>query len=225
MPNEALYTNIYLLQNFLPKLKRHLLPRVLQLLHNEGVRNHCSALPDDEKRLDLNSIVFKHDRMYRHNLFRVNYTMYDVRRSQDMVNGSTSQCNIIVLAEPCDCSDSSTSSHPFRYGRVLGVYHANIVYIGPGMVDYQPRRMEFLWVRWYVDTGKMRAGWEAKKLDRIRFLPVADDDAFGFVDPSDVLRGCQIIPAFARGLLHVDGKGLSSCARDSSDWVEYYVNR
>ena len=62
-------------------------------------------------------------------------------------------------------------------------------------------------------------------LDRIRFGPMAADDTFGFLDPSVVLRGCHIIPAFAKGKLHSDGKGMSLCARDSSDWSEYYVNR
>jgi len=138
------------------------------------------------------------------------------------VNPSTSHCNIMVVAEPGDNDEPLTSGHPFRYGRVLGVYHVNVVYVGPGMVDYQPHRMEFLWVRWYGKAGKIRTGWEAKKLDRIRFFPVTNDDGFGFVDPSDILRSCHIVPAFARGLLHSDGRGLSSCARDSSEWVEYF---
>jgi len=83
--------------------------------------------------------------------------------------------------------------------------------------------MEFIFVRWYESTGEVPAGWEAKKLDHLRFLPMADDGAFGFIDPSDIMRSCHIIPAFARGMLHCDGKGLSSCARDYADWAEYYV--
>jgi hypothetical protein len=92
------------------------------------------------------------------------------------------------------------------------------------MVNYQPIRMEFLWVRWYelMETGN---GWESRKLDRVRFPSVNEDDAFGFVDPLDVLRSCHIIPAFAWGKLRQDGMGLSRPARDSSDWVAYYVNR
>jgi hypothetical protein len=52
-----------------------------------------------------------------------------------------------------------------------------------------------------------------------------EDDTFGFLDPSDVLRSCHIIPAFAKGKLHADGKGLSALAHDSPDWTMYYVNR
>jgi hypothetical protein len=209
----------------LPKLKQHLLPHILsevQKRDGDSVdQNDALPTPSDG---DPNTIIFKSHRIYKHGILRVNYTTYDVRRSQDVVNASTSHHNIMVLADPGD-DDNSTTSYPFRYGRVLGVYHANVVYVGPGMRDYKPRRMEFLWVRWYRNMGVVKTGWQTRKLDRVRFLPVADDDAFGFIDPSDVLRSCHIIPAFAKGLLHVDGKGLSRCACDSSDWVEYYVNR
>jgi hypothetical protein len=130
----------------------------------------------------------------------------------------------MVLNGDGDGNDA-TLDHPFRYARVLGTYHVNVVYVGPGMLDYQPRRMEFLWVRWYQHSGVAPVCWNAQTLDRIHFAPMAADDAFGFVDPSIVLRSCHIIPAFATKMLHTDGKGMSFCARDSSDWAEYYVNR
>lgn len=209
-----------LAQNFLPKLKRHLLPRVLTALQSQTSSSQSSDPVGDQSAYDPNTVLFKHDRMYQHNLARFNYTSYDVRRSEDVVNASTPHHNIMVLSDESD----STTSHPFKYAQVLGIYHTNVVYVGPGMVDYQPRRMEFLWVRWYESTG-MRAGWRNHRLDRIRFPPMSTDDAFGFVDPTDVLRACHIIPAFAKGRLHVDGVGLSWCTQDSSDWVEYYVNR
>ncbi|KAG1775826.1 hypothetical protein EV702DRAFT_972611, partial [Suillus placidus] len=47
---------------------------------------------------------------------------------------------------------------------------------------------------------------------------------FGFVDPSDILRGCHIIPQFSQGLWHLDGKGVSNCAQDKLDWRCYYIN-
>lgn len=177
----------------------------------------------DLRDCDPNSVLFKHDRMYRHKLIRINYTTYDVQRGQDVVNSSTSHCNIMVLADHFD-DGPSTSNYKFKYARVLGVYHVNVVYVGHGMTDYQPRRMEFLWVRWYQDLG-LSSGWDAKKLDSVHFPPIDDAGSFGFVDPSDVLRACHIIPSFTRGQVHCDGKGLSLCARDSSDWRKYYVDR
>jgi hypothetical protein len=183
-----------------------------------------SDAPLDPSDIDPHSILFQKDRIYHHNIMRVNYTTYDVRRSQDAINPSTSHRNVMVLAASSN-DNNSESDHTFRYARVLGVYHANIVYVGPGMINYQPQRLEFLWVRWYQTIDTIRAGWDARRLDRIQFPSMVDDNTFGFIDPSDVLRSCHVIPAFSRGMLHPDGKGLSRCAQDSSDFVAYYVNR
>jgi hypothetical protein len=172
---------------------------------------------------DLNAVLFHHNRIYQHHLMRINYTTYDVRRGQDILNASTAHCNVMVLAD--SSHHDQTSSHPFRYARVLGVYHVNVVYASPGMLDYQPRKLEFLWVRWYQTVEMIRTGWGARKLDRLQFSRMNEDDTFGFLDPSDVLRSCHIIPAFAKGKLHADGKGLSALAHDSPDWTMYYVNR
>lgn len=202
----------------MPKLKLHLLPRILSTLRDEHPDNN--SIPRDAEDVDPDSLLFKHDRIYQHKFIRINYTTYDVRRSQDTVNASTSHHNIMVLAD-----SNSTLDEEFMYARVLGIYHANIIYVGAGSLDYQPRRMEFLWVRWYRKIESRRTGWDARKLDRVQFLPMSDDEAFGFINPSDVLRSSHLIPRFSRGRQHSDGKGLSRCARDSSDWREYYVMR
>ena len=49
--------------------------------------------------------------------------------------------------------------------------------------------------------------------------------SFGFVDPKDVLRGCHILPAFAKGKRHKDGIGISHCAKDGNDYNQYFVGR
>ncbi|KAL4078738.1 hypothetical protein V8B97DRAFT_1914540 [Scleroderma yunnanense] len=51
------------------------------------------------------------------------------------------------------------------------------------------------------------------------------DDAYGFVNPASVLRGCHLIPVFARGRMPPDGVPVSQNARDGTDWKHYYVNR
>jgi hypothetical protein len=121
--------------------------------------------------------------------------------------------------------DGSAPSHPFKYAQILGIYHINVVYIGPGMLDYQPRKLEFLWVRWYRTVNTTCVGYGGRALDRLQFVPWGAEDPFGFLDPSDVLRSCHIIPAFATGKRHADRKGLSFLAHDSTDWTAYYVNR
>jgi hypothetical protein len=49
-------------------------------------------------------------------------------------------------------------------------------------------------------------------------------DAFGFLDPLDVLWGCHVIPAFSSGQVHPDGKLFSKLAGDQNDWFVYCIN-
>lgn len=175
------------------------------------------------------SVLFKHDRIYQHKILRINYTTYDIRRAQDVINPDTSHCNLMVLnGTPKEDDADKDRGDLFLYAKVLAICHANIVYIGPGAVDYQPRRMNFLWVRWYDQIDSGLTGWSARKLDRVRFPSLSGsskDGSFGFVDPFVVLRACHIIPRFCKGKRYEDGKGMSFCGRDSSDWNEYYINR
>ena len=175
--------------------------------------------------VSADSILFNHDRIYQHSLIHVNYTTYDVWRSQDVLHTSTSHCDVMMLSAASSDNADTSPPHPYRYARVLGIYHANIVYVGPRMVDYQPQRFDFLWVRWYRVMEAVRTGWTARKLDRVKFPPLVGDDVFGFVNPSDVLRCCHMMPRFSQGRIHSNGKGLSLCARDSSDWAQYYIGK
>lgn len=151
---------------------------------------------------------------------RINFTTYDVRREQDIIHAGTSHCDVMVLN-----SNSSQSEHPFLYARVLGIYHANVIYPDADMADYRPHRLEFVWVRWYERDHSLSAGYTSKRLDRVHFPPMIHEDSFGFLDPDDILRACHIIPALSQGRLHTDGRGISHCAQDSQDWRAYHINR
>ena len=208
-------------------MKTHLLPRVKALVSLDNyplAERPLVAGTIDLPALDVADhakLILKQDRMYLHNVLRINYTMYDVRRKQDNVNPNTSHRDIMVLAENDDDSD-----HPFLYARVIGIFHVNVVYTGGTMVDYRPRKVEVLWVRWFEhDTNASVGNWSLSKLDRLRFPPMAREDAFGFLNPADVVRGCHIVPAFAAGKRYGDARGISPCAKDSKDWRSYYVNR
>jgi hypothetical protein len=127
-----------------------------------------------------------------------------------------------------DITHSENDKDPedwFRYAQVLGIYHANIIYVGPGMLDYEPRRMEFLWVRWYERDASFRSGWPAQTLDRLQFPPIFDDSSFGFLSPDEVHRASHIMPAFSRGRLHPPLHGRSKAARNATEWTSYYVGR
>jgi hypothetical protein len=98
----------------------------------------------DNGETEYDKILFASDRMYCHWLARFNYTTYDIRRAQDVVNARTSYCNIMLLGN--QEGHSATSNHRFLYSRVLGLYHVNVVYIGSGMLNYVPQMLHFLWV-------------------------------------------------------------------------------
>ncbi|KAF7974005.1 hypothetical protein HWV62_13627 [Athelia sp. TMB] len=203
------------LKDFRPKLQEHLLSRILA--DDDGLNKETTQSSGGRNR-----IIFKRNRIYRHSLLRVNYTTYDVRRDQDTINGQSLRHNVMVL----NCSDNVPSPGvAYRYARVLGTYHANVILSGSRMVDYTGVRMDFLWVRWYEQVDSSKTGWKTQKLDRLRFPPMANQDSFGFLDPADVLHGCHIIPVFAKGKRHSSGKGMSFRAKDSDDWNEYYINR
>lgn len=174
--------------------------------------------PCDFDGMQIDQLFFQNDRMFRHNILRVNYTTYDIHRKQDTINPMTPHRDVMVIAD-----EEDSERHPFMYARVLGIYHVNVIYIGPGMVDYRPRRLEFLWVRWFELEAE--GDWSQSKLDIVAFPPMADGSSFGFLDPEDVVRGCHIIPRFSKGRRYVDARGLSRCARDSDDWKSYYINR
>lgn len=196
----------------------------MRILANVSVNQTVGIGPDEVTSASA-SVLFKHDRIYHHKVFRVNYTTYDARRAQDVINPDTSHCNIMVLNGTQN--DGNHEHDPFLYAKVLGICHANVVYLGPGSVDYQPRRMNFLWVRWYEQVDVGRTGWRARKLDRARFpsFTGSSGGSVGFLDPSSVMRASHLIPVFRQGKRYEDGKGISFCGRDSSDWKEYYINR
>ena len=89
----------------------------------------------------LNHVLFKGNKMYRHHLLRINYTTYDLQRESDSVNPHTDHRDIMLL------SNSDGKDHPFSYAWVLGIFHANVIYTRPGSKDFLSCRIEFLWVR------------------------------------------------------------------------------
>lgn len=159
--------------------------------------------------------------MYLHSIMQINYTTYDVHRGQDTINPNTNHCNVMVLA---DSNDSDAETHAFHYAYVLGIYHVNVIYTGSRMLDYHARRLEFVWVQWYNHLQPY-GSWSACTLDHLSFPPITADSAFGFIDLNDIVRSCHIIPAFHRSHRHGNKRGLSFSARNSSDWIMYYLNQ
>lgn len=228
----ALHADRIETQDFTPKLKRHLLPRIyaqllseakaskiedqdtphialLTSLVNSSIDNpDFSESPDAES--DANSVYFHSDRFYAHKVLHINYTSYDVRRETDVVNPKTSRRNIMCLrsVEADTPGDSSAQGqggeHRFIHAQVLGIFHANIVYRGRGSSDLRKRRFDFLFVRWFtfVDPDPVH-----RRLDRVTLSPLKDVDAVGFLDPADVLRASHIVPRYSLGPMYPESQG------------------
>ncbi|KIM63185.1 hypothetical protein SCLCIDRAFT_1174655 [Scleroderma citrinum Foug A] len=123
--------------DFVHKLKSHLLPHI-QMMHG------CSGRLDQDldvsrfkcdcslAHLDSN-VIFKGDRFYKHMIMRLNFTSYDMRHETEVLNSRSSNRNIMMLV-----SEDTPSDHAYCYARVLGIFHANIIYTGPRSIDYLP---------------------------------------------------------------------------------------
>lgn len=224
------------IQDFVPKLKQHLLGRMKSLLQREAQLEHLAVESTTRTTNDppptqtdsplsseeTNNLLFKDNTIFSHRILRLNYTTYDVRRAEDVIHARTPHCNVMGLVQRKDDDDIT---HPFWYARVVGIYHANMMYIGAGSRDYRYRRMEFLLVRWYECVDN-QAGWDSRRLDTLRFPVITSRRAFGFIDPADVLRGCHLIPKLAKGKVdYLEGDGMSKYAQDHQDWHLYYANR
>ena len=211
-------------------MKDHLFPRILALLKIDVHRFGETSLTETAR----NAVIIKDNRVFAHKLARFYHTTYDVRRSEDVINPRTSHCDIMLLSDlKSDAANSlsnTAAAHPFLYGRVIGIYHVNVIYIGPGMKGYEPMHFDFLHVRWFCfDETRTLPGlsstWESLRLDRLSFPPPTNEDAYGLLDPTLVLRGCHLIPAFSLGRNDSEKTGHIFTPRDVNDWNGYYVNR
>ena len=77
------------------------------------------------------SLKLINDRIYRHKVLRVNYTTYNVRREQDSLNPRT-HGDIMVL--------SVDDTHPYWYARIIGIFHAMVLQIGPKSKSQEPKK-------------------------------------------------------------------------------------
>ncbi|TEB04000.1 hypothetical protein FA13DRAFT_1654889, partial [Coprinellus micaceus] len=226
--SDSAYTPESSSETFLSSLREDLLPRVVQnvmakqkeLAEQEGFS--CEPYPAES--YEPSAIVFKDRRIYAHRIIRIKYTTYDVRRHEDVVHVDSDVCNVML---PNQAFLKDPKAPPYKYGRVLGIYHAHVSYTGeiaPGGVRYlKPMKIEFLLVRWYDHIPSDEGAQVA--MDRLRLPAITSPDATQFIDPSTVLRAAHVIPRFSLGPEYGEGRGISEMGRDSSDWKEYFVNR
>ncbi|KAI0737276.1 hypothetical protein C8Q80DRAFT_1125441 [Daedaleopsis nitida] len=203
------------LKDFQLNLQNHALGRLSERF-SEDLRTAASQQElqnftfEDRSRL----IVYR-DQLYPHQMLRLNYTTYDLRRSQDI--------------QPPEMAQRVQSTH----FSMLGSFHINVRLSDSAMVNFE--RMDILFVRWFCVDHSKPGGFKAKRLHRVEFVPCDDDTepAFGFIDPSHVVRASHILPAFASGRtadllppsLARDIAGISNDAdKWHTDFCYHYIN-
>lgn len=147
----------------------------------------------------------------------VRYTTYDLRREYDTINPRTHP-DIMVL------SGETRPRHPYWYARVLGIYHMDVWLNIEGPI--QKHHIEVLYVRWMAPLTDHQSGMSYARLPKVAFVEDSDRDAFGFLDPGQVIRSAHLIPAFVshRGTTSLRyGKSFARQSGELDDWEAYYV--
>ncbi|KLO05634.1 hypothetical protein SCHPADRAFT_839152 [Schizopora paradoxa] len=202
------------LKNFYNRLRDHLLGRC-----------HGREFDGDEHQFsteERNDIRVEYDELREHTTMNVNYTTYDGRRNQDLFNPRT-RPDVMVLSR-----EEGPDAHPFWYAKIIKIFSLTFKYVPPGVAPWDaPRQsVHVLWVRWYGRDTNAAAGWKKRRLHTVGFVPGNDDAAFGFLDPSQIVRGVHLIPAFAYGRTK-EMLGESICRgvkEEHEDWKFLYVN-
>ena len=210
-----LFKSLPSLQNFIYKLRVHLLSRLL----GKGLNGDDPCLFTDEER---NSVRLINNTIFSVKQLSVNYTTYDVRRDCDTINTTTHP--YVMLRSP----EAGTNAHPYWYAQVLGIYHAGVSTTHPTALKHSAQHVEFLWVRWLGIEPGHRSGSKVARLPKVGFIEDVDEDAFGFLDPDLVIRGTHLIPDFNSGrtcdLMSYNGPTVARSPDEEDDWVNFYVN-
>ncbi|KAH9931348.1 uncharacterized protein B0H18DRAFT_1116505 [Fomitopsis serialis] len=191
-------------------------PALHSFVHDLRTHLHSRLLATDPSWPADAALILDRNCLFAHATARVNFTTYDLRRAQDIIHVGTDKCFVMVHTP----GSADGSLYPWTYAQVLGIYHANV--LRPGSTS--KLRMELLWVRWLERDQTWSSSANDFRLPRVSFLPSTSPDAFGFIDPADVLRASHLIPGFHYGRTF-SLLGPSLARNVAGDWRYYYVNR
>jgi hypothetical protein len=192
-------------------LKDHLLSRLLGLDYDGDEETITSKQRTSVRLLNLSSVI-------ESKLLHINYTTYDIRRAQDVIQ--TSRGGVIMTS-------SRDEAHPFWYAQIIRAFWVQVLFCPDG-ISHSMQNMDVLWVRWLGIDQDHRWGLRKAHLPKVGFVPDRPDHIpFGFLDPSLVIQGCHLIPAFSDGRtseLLQKGVSLARLPGEVDDWAAFYVN-
>ena len=134
------------------------------------------AFSDEER----DTITFISDRIYKHNVLRVNYMTYNLCCGQDSINICT---HPYIMTLGHEDEEGEMTWHPYWYAKVIGIFHVNVRCSG----HMETERMEFLWVHWFGRDLDHKGSFETCQLHRIGLTDSEDPTSYGFLNPDDVL--------------------------------------
>ncbi|KIO26288.1 hypothetical protein M407DRAFT_7887 [Tulasnella calospora MUT 4182] len=135
----------------------------------------------------------------------------------------------MLVADESDSQASTPRRRRFWYARVLGIFHC--VARDRFAEGSEWERIDFLWIRWMGADPDSRSGLNARRLERVGYVPDVDGPgAFGFIDPADVVRASHLVPAFHHGTRADLLSSSQSVAFDfngpeGEDYEFYYILR
>ena len=123
--------------------------------------------------------------------------------------------------------EDDPQAHPYWYARVLGIFHLRVLHLDPSVMNRSVQHMEVLWIQWFGLVPGHQFGSKMARLPKIGFVPDMDPLAFGFLDPSLVIRATHLIPAFNDG--HTAGLLAASPTvgrppGETDDWAAFFVS-
>jgi len=165
---------------------------------------------------EQDTITFVSDRIYKHDVLRVNYTTYDLRRAQDSINVHT---HLYIMTLGHKDEEEEMKRHPYWYAKVLGIFHVNVRCSG----HMETERMEFLWVHWFGCDLDYEGSFETRRLHRIGLTDSEDPTSYRFLNPDDVLRSVHLIVAFSPNERKQEAQDSDNSDSDAPFTEFYYV--
>ena len=158
--------------------------------------------------------------LYRHKTLELTYTTYDMQEGKDKLYQRKFP-DIMVL--------SDDQEHPYLYGRVLDLFHIEVM--NDGVNSLLPMgeivTLPMAWVRWFrLDTSLGPCGFQSLRYPTVSFHEGHEPDAFGFIHPDEVIRSAHLIPHFRSGLTaeYLNVPSMGRPEGEAMDWKRFTIN-